>query len=93
MARKEGDTASLAQRRARRRQHSAGVGEGGRGRAVGLGGSKGRVGRLAVGPIGPEAKKESFRNKNWIFEFIKTLEICTRRFRRNFNPRIFPKFF
>jgi hypothetical protein len=47
------------------------------------------MGRLAVGP---EAKK-SFRNKNWIFEFIKALEICTWRFRRNFDTWIFPKFF
>jgi hypothetical protein len=27
------------------------------------------------------------------FEFTKALEICRRRFRRNFNMRIFPKFF
>jgi hypothetical protein len=30
---------------------------GGRRRSVGPGGPKGRVGRLATGPIGPEAKK------------------------------------
>jgi hypothetical protein len=29
--------------------------------------------------------KKSFQNKNWIFEFTKALEICTRRFRRNFD--------
>jgi hypothetical protein len=42
---------------------------------------------------GPELKRNSFRNKNWIFEFTKALEICTRRFRRNLGTRIFPKFF
>jgi hypothetical protein len=47
----------------------------------------------ATGPIGPELKRNFFRNKNSIFEFIKALEIYTRRFRRNFNTRIFPKFF
>jgi hypothetical protein len=57
------------------------------------GGSKGRVGWLATEPNGPEAKKKSFQNKNWIFEFTKALEICTRRFRRNFDTRIFSKFF
>jgi hypothetical protein len=28
-----------------------------------------------------------------IFEYTKALEICTRRFRRNFDMRIFSKFF
>jgi hypothetical protein len=56
------------------------------------------------GPAGPEAewaarsavtkaKKKKFWIKNWIFEFTKALEICIRRFRRNFDMRIFPKFF
>jgi hypothetical protein len=54
-----------------------------------LGGPNGRVGRPAAGPIGPEARKKSFQNKNWIFEFTKALEICTRRFRWNFGTRIF----
>jgi hypothetical protein len=40
-----------------------------------------------------EIKKKNFRIKNWIFEFTKALEICRRRFRRNFDMRIFPKFF
>jgi hypothetical protein len=39
-----------------------------------------------------EAEKKYFWNKNWIFEFTKDLEICTRRFMRNFGTRIFPKF-
>jgi hypothetical protein len=37
-------------------------------------------------------KENSFSNKNWIFEYTKALEIC-RRFRRNFDMGISPKFF
>jgi hypothetical protein len=37
---------------------------------------------------GPKASKKNFRIKKWIFEFTKALEICTRRFRRNFDMRI-----
>jgi hypothetical protein len=40
-----------------------------------------------------EIKKKNFRIKNWIFEYTKALKICTRRFRKNFDMRIFPKFF
>jgi hypothetical protein len=58
-----------------------------------LAGLRGWAGRLAAGPIGPKAKENSFPNKNWIFEFTKALEICRKRFRRNFGMRIFPKFF
>jgi hypothetical protein len=50
-----------------------GAGEGGRGRPVGPSGPKGRVGWLAAGSIWLEAEKKSFRNKNWIFEFTKSL--------------------
>jgi hypothetical protein len=50
-------------------------------------------GLVGCGLIGAEAEKNSFQNKNWIFEFTKALEICTRIFRRNFDTRIFPKFF
>jgi hypothetical protein len=53
----------------------------------------GWAGRLAAGPIEPKAEKNSFPNKKWIFEFTKALEICRKRFRRNFGMRIFPKFF
>jgi hypothetical protein len=42
---------------------------------------------------GLKAWKNDFWIKNWFFEFIKALEICTGRFRRNFDMRIFPKFF
>jgi hypothetical protein len=28
-----------------------------------------------------------------IFEYTKALKICTRRFRKNFDMMIFPKFF
>jgi hypothetical protein len=58
----------------------------------GLGRKAEQAGRLA-GLTGSELKRNSFRNKNWIFEFTKALEICRRRFRRNFDTRIFPKFF
>jgi hypothetical protein len=59
--------------------------------AGGPGEPKGRVGLLAAGQLG--RKKKSFQNKIWIFEFIKVLKICTRRFRRNLDTKIFPKFF
>jgi hypothetical protein len=39
-----------------------------------------------------ESGGELFLNKIWILEYKKALEICTRRFRRNFDMRIFPKF-
>jgi hypothetical protein len=51
------------------------------------------MGWVAAGPIGSEGKKKSFRNKNWIFEFTKALEISTMRFWRNFDTMSFPKFF
>jgi hypothetical protein len=47
----------------------------------------------AAGPTGPKSEEKSFQNKNWIFELINALEICTRRFRRNFDVGIVPKFF
>jgi hypothetical protein len=56
-------------------------------------GPRGRVGRLAAGPNGPEVKENSFLNKNLIFDYGEALEICRRRFRRNFEVGIFPKFF
>jgi hypothetical protein len=46
-----------------------------------------------AGPDGPKSEEDSFLNKKWIFEYTKALKICTRRFRRNFDTRIFPKFF
>jgi hypothetical protein len=56
-------------------------------------GPGGRVGWLAAGPNGPEVKEISFSNKNLIFDYSKALEICRRRFMRNFEVWIFPKFF
>jgi hypothetical protein len=47
----------------------------------------------AARSAGPKARKKNFQSKNWIFEFTKALEICRRRFRSNFDMRIFPKFF
>jgi hypothetical protein len=38
---------------------------------------------------GPEVKENSFPNKNLIFDYSKALEICRRRFRRNFEEVIF----
>jgi hypothetical protein len=52
-------------------------------------GPRGRVGRLAAGPNGPEVKENSFPNKKLIFDYSKALEICIRRFRRNFEVGIF----
>jgi hypothetical protein len=39
-----------------------------------------------------ESEGKFFFEENLIFEYTKALEIC-RRFRRNFDMRIFPKFF
>jgi hypothetical protein len=47
----------------------------------------------AARSAGSEIRKKNFLITNWIFEFTKALEICRRRFRRNFDMRIFPKFF
>jgi hypothetical protein len=56
-------------------------------------GRDGGLGRSwAERPDGPKAEENYFRIKFWIFEYTKALEICTRKFRRNFDIRIFPKF-
>jgi hypothetical protein len=47
----------------------------------------------AARSAGPKAKKRISELKFGFLEFTKALEICTRRFRRNFDMRIFPKFF
>jgi hypothetical protein len=55
------------------------------------GGRKDGWARWAERPDGPAGrwgrrlKENSFLNKNWIFEYTRALEICRRRFRRNFN--------
>jgi hypothetical protein len=57
---------------------------------------RGRLGQTAewaARSAEPKARKKNFRIQNWISKFIKALEICTRRFRMNFDMRIFPKFF
>jgi hypothetical protein len=38
-------------------------------------------------------RKKDFCIKKWIFEFTKALEILSRRFRKNLDTTIFPKFF
>jgi hypothetical protein len=48
-----------------------------------------RAKRASTGEARPKSEENYFSNKNWIFEYTKTLEICTRRFRRNFDMRIF----
>jgi hypothetical protein len=56
---------------------------------------KKRMGRCwAERMDGPDVtgKKILFRIK-FDFEYTMALEICTRRFRRNFDMKIFPKFF
>jgi hypothetical protein len=63
---------------------------------VGRGGAAGwekkGMGRgWAERPDGPKAEENYFRIKFEFFEYTKALEICTRRFRRNFDMRIFPK--
>jgi hypothetical protein len=50
----------------------------------------------AAGPktgAGPNSSNKTFLNFYLKFEFLVTLEICTRRFKRNFDMGIFPKFF
>jgi hypothetical protein len=57
------------------------------------GGLRGKAGRHGRGWAGwAEIWEELFPNKIWIFEYTMALEVCTRRFRRNFDMRIFPKF-
>jgi hypothetical protein len=62
----------------------------GDGAAVGLAGPEAE---RAAGSAGPKARKRISELKIRFFEFTKALEICRRRFRRNFDVRIFPKFF
>jgi hypothetical protein len=56
-------------------------------------GPKGQTGQLGGWADLAETEEKIFQNKNWIFEFTKALEICTRRLRRNFDTRIVTKFF
>jgi hypothetical protein len=71
------------------------------GRPVGFGlrekgGQRGPAGpkaEWAARSAGPKVRKKNFWIKNWIFEFTKALEFYRRRFRRNFDMMIFPKFF
>jgi hypothetical protein len=46
-----------------------------------------------MGLLGQNLKWKPFQNKNWIFEFTWVLQICTRRFWRNYDVEIFPNFF
>jgi hypothetical protein len=72
------------------RQHGLGrVGRAGSRRPAGQSGPV----HGGAGPDGPKSEENSFLNKNYIFEYTNALEICTRRFWRNLDMRIFPKFF
>jgi hypothetical protein len=58
--------------------------------------SGGRLGQRPSRPVRvaePKVKKKDFLTRNWILEFTKALEICTRKIRRNFDMQIFSKFF
>jgi hypothetical protein len=54
---------------------------------------RGLMGRVAAWAGRSNVKEKNIQIKNWIFEFTKALENGGRRFRRNFDMRIFPKFF
>jgi hypothetical protein len=55
-------------------------------------GPAGPMTEWAARSAGPKVKKRISELKIGFFEFTNSLEICTRRFRRNFDMRIFPKF-
>jgi hypothetical protein len=57
------------------------------------GGPAGPEAKRAAGSAGPKIRKKEISELKLDFEFTKALEICRRRFRRNFDMRIFPKFF
>jgi hypothetical protein len=61
-------------------------------KAVGQEGKKKWVVAGLKPELGPFQVIKPFRIFIWNFEFLATLEICTRRFRRNFGMGIFPKF-
>jgi hypothetical protein len=66
----------------------------GRGKGSGTVGVEGEVGRGWAESIArPEFKKKIPFEFQLILEFDRTLENCTRRFRRNFDIEIFPKIF
>jgi hypothetical protein len=46
-----------------------------------------------AGPDGPKYEENYFRINFEFSEYTKALEICRRRFRRNFDTGIFRKFF
>jgi hypothetical protein len=82
----------LSSRGRRRSNQTSGVGDGPTGPDREGGGGP-RLGWKIREEAGPKSRKRIFELKIGFFEFTKALEICTRRFRRNFDMRIFPKFF
>jgi hypothetical protein len=55
-------------------------------------GRSGPKGRMAVGLFGPKVEGKIISEEKLDFEYIMALEIYIRRFRRNFDMEIFPKF-
>jgi hypothetical protein len=49
--------------------------------------------RAGTGEAGPKSEENYFRINFGFFEYTKALEICRRRFWRNFDMGIFHKFF
>jgi hypothetical protein len=89
-------------RRGQQPCHGGVRGGGGGSRLTWWGRKKGQVGCVGqnaeqaggwLGHFVRNLKENSFRNKILIFEYNKALEICIRRFRRNFDMGIFPEFF
>jgi hypothetical protein len=66
--------------------------KGGKGEWVGWGGRRGGP-RLCRIRSRARNQKKFFLNFNLFLEFGRALEICTRRFRRDFDMMIFPKIF
>jgi hypothetical protein len=90
MAREKEGVASMVRRRERRKRWRSTGAVREKERPGWPRGLKGQTGRWVAGL---KFEGNSFRNKNWIVEYTKDLEICTRRFGRNFDMGIFPKFF
>jgi hypothetical protein len=57
-------------------------------------GEEGRWSRLGRKPkLGQSSRNKMISNFIWNLDFWQTLEICTRRFRRNFVVGIFPEIY
>jgi hypothetical protein len=63
----------------------------GESRLIGEEGRWPRLGRKLE--LGQSSRNKILSKFIWNLDFFQTLEICTRRFRRNFDTGIFPKIF